>query len=246
MQNEVIDLRGSIGEPPNTVEEFTQTWRASERLGRPIEILIASVGGFVSDALGMYGLISQSRVGTTARIEFALSAATIVACATKRVQIVADGLFMIHSARLQLSGTAEQLRKGADEIDRIDGMMAGIYARKTGKPLAAMRAMMDANNGDGTWMTALEAKSNGFVDDVLADVFAKVSLLSARATFKTQIAKIAACVQGALDDYQMVLERLQTNEGMTVRDAKREIALKLPELNARYIREYNFLRGRVV
>jgi ATP-dependent protease ClpP protease subunit len=245
MQSEVIDLRGSIGEPPNTVEEFTQLWRAKERLGKPIEIQIASVGGFVSDALAMHGLILQSRVSTTARIEFALSAASIVSSAAKHVQIVADGLFMIHSARLTLSGTARQLRKQADEVDRIDSMMSGIYARRTGLPLAAMRAMMDANNGDGTWMTALEAKSNGFVDDVLVDVYAKVSPMIARASFKTEIAKIAACVQGTLDDYQMVLERLQTNEGMSVRDAKREIAIKLPELNARYIREYNFLRGRV-
>jgi ATP-dependent protease ClpP protease subunit len=241
MQSEVIDLRGSIGESPNTVEEFTQTWRAKERLGKPIEIQIASVGGFVSDALAMHGLLSQSRVGTTARIEFALSAATIVSCAAKHVTMVSDGLFMVHSARLTLSGTAGELRKRADEVDRMDSMMAGIYARKTGKAESSMRTMMDAE----TWMTAPEAKSNGFVDDVLTDAFAKVSPMVARATFKTEIARIAARAAQrpftATSHWDALIARFQSVEKLTRAQAVRLIASKFPEIHQGYLAEYNAL-----
>jgi ATP-dependent Clp protease protease subunit len=44
-----------------------------------------------------------------------------------------DGAFlMIHNASMLAVGTAENLRDGAELLDRVDGEMADIYATRSG------------------------------------------------------------------------------------------------------------------
>jgi len=54
------------------------------------------------------------------------------------------------------------MRKLADEMERIDGMLAGVYAGKSGKDETEMQGLMDAE----TWMTAEEAVELGLADEV--------------------------------------------------------------------------------
>jgi len=61
------------------------------------------------------------------------------------------------------------MRKNADLLEGISSEIAGIYADRTGGDLKAIRNLMFAE----TWMTADEAKTNGFVDVVLKDGKAK-------------------------------------------------------------------------
>jgi len=72
---------------------------------------------------------------------------------------------MIHEASTFAWGDARALRKNADMLEGISAEIAGIYAERTGGDEKKIRNLMFAE----TWMTADEAKENGFIDTVLKD-----------------------------------------------------------------------------
>ena len=73
---------------------------------------------------------------------------------------------MIHNAWAHASGEAADLRKVADELDRLGGQMAEIYAWRTGVEMDVVRSMMDAE----TWMSGEEACAAGFADELVDGV----------------------------------------------------------------------------
>lgn len=70
---------------------------------------------------------------------------------------------MIHNAWTYTGGGAEDLRKTADELERLNGQIADIYAARTGKEKDEIAAMMSAE----TWMSGKEAKEAGFADELI-------------------------------------------------------------------------------
>ena len=75
----------------------------------------------------------------------------------------ANATMMIHNAWTYASGGAEDLRKTADELDRINDQIADIYAARTGKDKADISDLMTAE----TWMSGTEALDMGFVDELI-------------------------------------------------------------------------------
>lgn len=72
---------------------------------------------------------------------------------------------MIHEASTFAWGDARTLRKQADLLEGISAEIAGIYAERTGGDEKELRQLMLAE----TWMTADQAKSNGFIHAVIKD-----------------------------------------------------------------------------
>jgi hypothetical protein len=68
---------------------------------------------------------------------------------------------MVHDASTFAFGDADEMRTAADFIDKVSGVMAGLYATKTGKPVEEIRALMSPKD---TWLTADEALSLGLID----------------------------------------------------------------------------------
>jgi ATP-dependent Clp protease protease subunit len=71
-------------------------------------------------------------------------------------------MFMIHKAWTGMWGNAEDMRKEAELLDKIDGTLADTYAEKTGKDVAAISEWMAAE----TWFTAQEALDAGFATSI--------------------------------------------------------------------------------
>jgi len=69
---------------------------------------------------------------------------------------------MIHRATLGTYGNAEELRKDADVLQRLEDSILKIFAKRTGKDVAELRTMMD----EETWLDAEEAVEQGFADRV--------------------------------------------------------------------------------
>ena len=69
---------------------------------------------------------------------------------------------MIHDPWSIVIGNADTMREEADLLDKVGGVIAKTYIDKTGKDAAEIKAMMIAE----TWMTADEAKENGFIDTI--------------------------------------------------------------------------------
>ena len=120
----------------------------------PLVVEINSPGGNVWDGLSIYNMLRGRQAPVTTRVVgIAASIASIIALAGDTVEMADASLFMIHDPSGMVAGTSEDMRKMADALDQHAEVLAGIYAKATGKPTSQIRAAMKAE----TWFTAQEA-----------------------------------------------------------------------------------------
>jgi len=127
-------------------------------------VRIASEGGDFRLALAMYNMLRTHPGEVVARIESeAASAASFVAMAANRVEILDNASMMIHRASGGTYDTADVLRDVAQELDDIDALMAGAYARGDESKREGMALAMAAE----TTYSAEEAVTAGLADTVI-------------------------------------------------------------------------------
>lgn len=137
-----------------------------------INLRVNSPGGSVFAARAMEQALRAHKGKVVVHIDgLAASAATFIAMAGDEVVMAKGAMFMIHKAWTGMWGNAEDLRKEAELLDKIDGTLAETYAEKTGKELAEISSWMAAE----TWFTAQEALDVGFAT-AIADNEAKAGL----------------------------------------------------------------------
>lgn len=128
-----------------------------------INLRVNSPGGSVFAARAMEQALRAHKGKVVVHIDgLAASAATFIAMAGDEVVMSKGAMFMIHKAWTGMWGNAEDLRKEADLLDKIDGTLAETYADKTGKDVAAISEWMAAE----TWFTAQEALDAGFATSI--------------------------------------------------------------------------------
>ncbi len=126
-----------------------------------IHLRINSQGGDVFEGLAIYNLLTQHKAKVNVTIDgLAASAASFIAMAGDRISMAESAMFMIHNAWGFAVGNSDDMMETANLLDKIDGMLARIYAARTKLKQSRLRDMMDAE----TWMTGQEAKDQGFVD----------------------------------------------------------------------------------
>lgn len=136
-----------------------------------IHLRINSPGGSVFAARAMEQALREHGARVVVHIDgIAASAATFIAMAGEEVIMAKGAMFMIHKAWTGMWGNANDLRKEADLLDKIDGTLAETYASKTGKELEQIAGWM----AEETWFTAAEALEHGFATSI-ADSEAKAS-----------------------------------------------------------------------
>lgn len=130
-----------------------------------LDIYINSGGGDVFAGFAIYNMLKRHTAKKTVYVDgLAASVASVIAMAGDKIIMPENAMLMIHNAWAVAKGNKAKLRKIADEMDKIDGMLAGIYAARTGKPEADIVALLDAE----TWFTAQEAVGVGLADEVEA------------------------------------------------------------------------------
>lgn len=128
-----------------------------------VHLHINSPGGDVFEARAMAAAVRSHKSHIVTHIDgLCASAATYVGIAAKEVEIAEGAFFMIHKAWALAMGNSDEMLSMADLLDKVDQSIAADYARKTGKPVEDLMALMAAE----TWYTAQEAKEAGFADRV--------------------------------------------------------------------------------
>lgn len=134
-----------------------------------IEIEINTPGGSVFEGQRIFNALremSARGVEITATVNgLAASMGSVILMAGDKRRMTAGSRVMIHEASTIAAGDARALKQQADLLESISAEIAGIYAERTGIDEDDIRKMMMAE----TWMTADEAKANGFVDVILKD-----------------------------------------------------------------------------
>ena len=130
-----------------------------EANGEEVEININSNGGSVTGGLAIANAIKRYPGETTCNVlGIAASMASVIACAGKRCTMGQGSFLMIHNPWAYTAGTAEDLRKDADTLDKQRESLISFYRAYCDKSEDEIKAMMDAE----TWIPAEQAKEYGF------------------------------------------------------------------------------------
>lgn len=136
----------------------------SNKEAKTIKVLMNSPGGDVFEGLAIQSLLKR----TGARIEFeviglAASAATVIAMSGDSIKIHEGAMWMVHEAWTFNVGNKRDMRQAADFLEKIDGSIRDIYARRTGRAAEDITRLVEAE----TWMTAHEAVTEKFATGVI-------------------------------------------------------------------------------
>lgn len=131
--------------------------------GKALTVRINSYGGEVAEGLAIYNLLkSYEGEVTTVCDGFACSAASVVFMAGAKRIMPRSSLLMIHNAWTWASGDADDLRKAADDLEKITQPSIEIYTSVSNLDADEIKAMMDAE----TWIDADEALDFGFATEI--------------------------------------------------------------------------------
>ena len=134
--------------------------------GKALTVRINSYGGEVAEGLAIYNLLkSYAGEVTTICDGFACSAASVVFMAGAKRIMPRSSLLMIHNAWTWASGDADDLRKAADDLEKITQPSVEIYTSVSNLDADEIKAMMDAE----TWFDADEALDYGFATEIIEE-----------------------------------------------------------------------------
>lgn len=131
-----------------------------------INVHINSSGGSVSEGLAIYNVLkNHSAKVTTICDGFACSAASVVFMAGDERVMNESSLLMIHNAWTYGYGNANELRKQAEDLDKITQASVNAYVRNAVISEEEIKKMMD----EETWISAEDAKTFGFATSILEE-----------------------------------------------------------------------------
>lgn len=134
---------------------------------KTIVVRINSPGGNVFDADAMYNALLRHPAEIRMEVDgLAASAASVVAMAGDDIVMAQNALMMMHPPSAMAWGTADDLRKMAELLDKLSDTIVDTYTNRTGDK--STREQIADWMAAETWFSAQEA-----VDAGLADVVAQ-------------------------------------------------------------------------
>lgn len=131
-----------------------------------INVHINSSGGSTFQGLAIHNLLKQNKAQINVYVDgIAASSASIIAMAGDKVYMPRTSLMMIHNCWTLAIGNAEELRKTADDMDKIAEAYKSAYMSKVN----ITREKLEELLANETYLTAEECVEMGFADDILED-----------------------------------------------------------------------------
>lgn len=129
-----------------------------------INIYINSYGGSVFEGTAIYNQLKRHPAYKTVYIDaFACSIASVIAMAGDKVIMPRNALMMVHNMWMCMCGNAAELRKAADDLDKINEAGREAYLTKAGDKLTP--EIIARLEDDETWLTAEECIQYGLADE---------------------------------------------------------------------------------
>jgi len=127
-----------------------------------INLRIASGGGSIVEGNTIFNALKRHGAKVVTHIDsLAASMASVIAMAGDEVRMAENALLMIHNPWTMSMGGAEQLRKDADLLDKMEANIRNAYSRSS-LTSEEIDAAMEAE----TYYTASEALEAGFIDQI--------------------------------------------------------------------------------
>jgi ATP-dependent protease ClpP protease subunit len=159
-----LDLLDEIGVWGITAAEFSAA--LAKVPAGDLTLNISSPGGDVFDGVAILNMLRQRPGQLTVVVTgLAASAASVIAMAASpgKLYMSPNSVLMCHEAWAATIGDEAGHRETADLLGQLSDNIADIYAARSGRPAADMRAMMRAE----TWYVGQEAVDAGLADAML-------------------------------------------------------------------------------
>lgn len=171
----VVDLMlyGDIGAWGISANQFARDLKALGDVSQ-INLHVHSPGGDVFEGMAIYNLLKNHPARVEGTVDgLAASMGSVVLMAADVIRIPANAMIMVHKPWGIQGGDAEEMRRYADLLDKVEDSLVAAYTSKTGKTVDEVKALLAAE----TWMTGAEAVALGFADELVEsmDTFAKLN-----------------------------------------------------------------------
>ncbi|HEK0205820.1 TPA: Clp protease ClpP [Pseudomonas aeruginosa] len=171
-----ILLYDEIGVWGITAQQFARELKALGDLSL-ISLRIHSPGGDVFEGTAVYNLLKNHPARVEAHVDgLAASMASVIAMAADTIYMPENAMMMVHRPWGIQGGEADDMRRYADLLEKIEGTMVAAYMAKTGKSEEDIKSLLKAE----TWMDGREAVEAGFADQLTEPLAAAAQLTSKR------------------------------------------------------------------
>lgn len=133
-----------------------------------INLFVNSYGGYVYEAMGIRNQLKRHPAKVIGYVDgFAASAASFILTACDEVKMYSNTMQMIHNAINMAYGNSTQLRKIADDLDKIMEGNRQAYLEKSNGKLTEEKLMelLEAES----WLTASDCLEYGLCDEIIAE-----------------------------------------------------------------------------
>ena len=153
-----------------------------------INVFINSYGGEVAEGVAIYNALKRHKAKVVTHCDgFACSIASVIFMAGDERIMNEASVLMVHNAWTGACGNAAELRKAADDLDKINQLAITAYMAHFKGSEEELKAIMDAES----WVLPEEALEHGFATSIDKTESDKASQ-NARASFAQMVLKARA------------------------------------------------------
>lgn len=182
-----INIYGDITSYPRTEKDVSAYNLSKEIEGLDVEqinIYLNSYGGEVAEGIAIYNSLKRHKAAVKTVCDgMACSIASVIFMAGDERIMNNASLLMIHNAWTYTSGNADQLRKEADDLDKISNLSVKAYMEHINISEEELRTLLDAE----TFLSPDEALEYGFATAIIGDKKSDKASQSAKKTLQKMI-----------------------------------------------------------
>ncbi len=142
-----------------------------------IHLRIHSPGGDVFEGMAIYNLLKSHPARVEGQVDgLAASMGSVILMASDTISIPENAMIMVHKPWGIQGGDADDMRRYAELLDKVESSLVQAYVAKTGKSEDEIKALLK----EETWMTGREAVEAGFADQLIEPLAAAAQLTSKR------------------------------------------------------------------
>jgi len=142
-----------------------------------INVHINSYGGEVAEGLAIYNMLRNHNAKVVTYCDgFACSIASVIFMAGDERIMNNASLLMIHNAWMYTAGNANQLRKDADDLEKITQASINAYMQNINITEEKLKELLD----DESWILPSEALEMGFATSIVGEKITEKAAASAR------------------------------------------------------------------
>lgn len=159
----VINIFGDITSTP-WLDSDVSAYKLSEVLDNlsdveVVNVYINSYGGEVAEGLAIYNSLKRLKAKVITHIDgFACSIASVIFMAGEERIMPKTSCLIIHNPFTRLTGNAEQLRKEANNLDKISTCSIAAYMERVNITEEELKKLLN----NETWISSSEATQMGF------------------------------------------------------------------------------------